>query len=304
MGQLSVDFVGTATQANGAVQWGVGGASQTVASTNFQHPEIGTLHQGIFTFAGVSAGARAWYCVTADSQTWSANYTIVPVVAVPRVAVFGDFGLSNDIIMAQLAADVKANLFDFVHHVGDFAYDMEEQQSSVGNQFMQLASQNYAATIPIACVPGNHEACGACPAAPGLDNSRGNFTQYRARFYSVQLAAGANSGSGSNIYYSLNLGLTHSASRPTPTPTARARTCSPTRSPSSRRTPSPSTARSRPGSWPSSTRSRTWRRRPSPQSTPSSTRRRSTSVCSALRALRTTRAVLCSPLARSNASVF
>jgi hypothetical protein len=43
-----------------------------------------------------------------------------------------------------------------VHHVGDFAYDMEEQQSSVGNKFQELASQSYAARFPVAVVPGNH----------------------------------------------------------------------------------------------------------------------------------------------------
>ena len=44
---------------------------------------------------------------------------------------------------------------------------------------------------------------------PGLENSRGNFSEYRARFASVTLGAGAASGSNSNIYYSFDLGLTH-----------------------------------------------------------------------------------------------
>jgi acid phosphatase len=44
---------------------------------------------------------------------------------------------------------------------------------------------------------------------PGLENSRGNFSEYRARFASVTLGAGAASGSNSNIFYSFELGLTH-----------------------------------------------------------------------------------------------
>ena len=44
---------------------------------------------------------------------------------------------------------------------------------------------------------------------PGLENSRGNFSEYRARFASVALGAGAASGSFSNIFYSFELGLTH-----------------------------------------------------------------------------------------------
>jgi hypothetical protein len=61
----------------------------------------------------------------------------------------------------------------------------------------------------VSVVPGNHESCGSCPAVPGLENSRGNFSEYRARFASVTLGAGAASGSNSNIYYSFDLGLTH-----------------------------------------------------------------------------------------------
>ena len=44
---------------------------------------------------------------------------------------------------------------------------------------------------------------------PGLENSRGNFSEYRARFASVTLGAGAASGSNSNIFYSFEIGLTH-----------------------------------------------------------------------------------------------
>jgi len=33
---------------------------------------------------------------------------------------------------------------------------MEEQGSSVGNQFQQLTSTSYAAIKPVAVVPGNH----------------------------------------------------------------------------------------------------------------------------------------------------
>ena len=44
---------------------------------------------------------------------------------------------------------------------------------------------------------------------PGLENSRGNFSEYRARFASVTLGAGAASGSNSNIFYSFDQGLTH-----------------------------------------------------------------------------------------------
>ena len=42
-----------------------------------------------------------------------------PVVTRSAAAVFGDFGISNDVIMASLANDSAKGLFDFVHHVGE-----------------------------------------------------------------------------------------------------------------------------------------------------------------------------------------
>jgi hypothetical protein len=47
----------------------------------------------------------------------------------------------------------------------------------VGNSFMNLV-MGYAATHPVMPAEGNHEACGACPAIPGLGESNGNnFTE-------------------------------------------------------------------------------------------------------------------------------
>ena len=60
--------------------------------------------------------------------------------------------------------------------------------------------------MPIA---GNHESCDSCAAADALPLSQGNFTEYRTRFHSVTLNAGANSGSNNNLYYSFTQGLTH-----------------------------------------------------------------------------------------------
>ena len=94
-----------------------------------------------------------------------------------KVAIFGDFGLRNDKCMADLVAEAAKGSFDsgacerartrgvggracppppaslpvlsfsflLVVHVGDFAYDMEEGNSTVGNAFMSLM-QGYGAT--------------------------------------------------------------------------------------------------------------------------------------------------------------
>ena len=119
-GELSVDFVGTVSAA-GSVEFGFAGKSASVPTSSFAFPNIGQLHQAVFGFAqfGIAAGEGAWYRVSADAgATFSANYSITPIAAMPRFAVFGDFGLSNDIIMKQLAVDSSRGLFDYVLHVG------------------------------------------------------------------------------------------------------------------------------------------------------------------------------------------
>ena len=121
-GELSLDFVGKAGAASGLVQFGARGQSAQVATTNFAVATIGQMHQAVLPFAksfGLVAGDAAWYRCTADGAAWSANYTIHPVVATPRFATFGDFGIQNDVIMATLANDSASGLFDFVHHVGE-----------------------------------------------------------------------------------------------------------------------------------------------------------------------------------------
>jgi hypothetical protein len=54
-------------------------------------------------------------------------------------------------------------------------------------------------------VAGNHEACGGCPANPVDPDSKGNFSEYRARMHSVAM----HSNSGNNIFYSFERGLVH-----------------------------------------------------------------------------------------------
>lgn len=121
-GELSLDFVGKAGAASGLVQFGARGLRAQVATTNFAVSTIGQLHQAVLPFAknfGLAVGDSAWYRCTADGVTWSSNFTIRPIVARSAAAIFGDFGISNDVIMTSLANASASGLFDFVHHVGE-----------------------------------------------------------------------------------------------------------------------------------------------------------------------------------------
>lgn len=109
-GELSVDFVGAAPGA-GSCKFGAAGAAATVLTTQFDFPNIGTMHQAVLDFGrfGLQAGDAAWYTCSADGgASYSKNTSVTPITASPpRAAIFADFGIQNDVIMAALAVDAR-----------------------------------------------------------------------------------------------------------------------------------------------------------------------------------------------------
>lgn len=111
-------------------------------------------------------------------------------------AVFADFGIQNDVSMRFITNDTG---FDYMLHVGDFAYDLNDENSTVGNRFMNEIGMS-AQSIPYMPAVGNHEL---------HDDDAASNSQYNNRFRGVAEAAGRRSGSDSNYYYSFNRGLIH-----------------------------------------------------------------------------------------------
>nr|XP_051702634.1 acid phosphatase type 7 isoform X1 [Oryctolagus cuniculus]XP_051702635.1 acid phosphatase type 7 isoform X1 [Oryctolagus cuniculus]XP_051702636.1 acid phosphatase type 7 isoform X1 [Oryctolagus cuniculus] len=105
----------------------------------------------------------------------------------PRLAVFGDLGADNPKALPRLRRDTQQGLFDAVLHVGDFAYNMDEDNARVGDRFMRLI-EPVAASLPYMTCPGNHE-------------ERYNFSNYKARF--------SMPGDTEGLWYSWDLGPAH-----------------------------------------------------------------------------------------------
>jgi hypothetical protein len=210
-GELSVDFVTQSSDGAGA-RWGLTNSSWTgfANATSFLYPAIGYMHQALMQFGeGSGSGEVFYYQVGSDAAGWSQAFAVTPSPARPEVfVVYGDFGLANDVSLDALIADASAGVFDSVLHVGDFAYDFQSNGSTTGNTFMNLI-QPYASVKPVMPAVGNHEDCGECPGVPEVPYSYSNFSQYKVRFHSVSLYAGANSGSSNNLFYSFRQGLTH-----------------------------------------------------------------------------------------------
>ncbi|XP_059154962.1 acid phosphatase type 7-like isoform X1 [Physella acuta] len=111
-----------------------------------------------------------------DGQDWS-----------PRLAIYGDMGNVNARSLARLELEAYSGVYDAILHVGDFAYDFNDIQGTVGDEFMRQI-QPLATRVPYMTCPGNHE-------------EAYNFSHYRNRFNMP--------GDDGKMYYSFNMGPVH-----------------------------------------------------------------------------------------------
>jgi len=79
----------------------------------------------------------------------------VPATDEHRVAVFGDLGAHNDVILEQLAIDQVQDKIDAVIHVGDLAYNLDWEHGKIGDDF-EHKIETIAGRIPYMICPGNH----------------------------------------------------------------------------------------------------------------------------------------------------
>ncbi|XP_041981371.1 acid phosphatase type 7 isoform X3 [Aricia agestis] len=106
---------------------------------------------------------------------------------VVRAAIYGDMGNRNAHSLSYLQDEAQRGHFDVILHVGDFAYDMHDDNARVGDEFMRQI-QPLAAAVPYMVCPGNHE-------------QTYNFSNYRARF--------SMPGDSESLFYSWDLGPVH-----------------------------------------------------------------------------------------------
>ncbi|CAF0951051.1 unnamed protein product [Adineta steineri] len=126
-----------------------------------------------------------------SSYGWSSVYSFrtIPHENRKSFAVYGDLGVVNAQSLARLQREAQLDYYDAILHVGDFAYDMDADQSRVGDQFMNEI-QEIATHVPYMVCPGNHERAY-------------NFSNYKSRFTMPS------NGDGENLWYSYNFGLAH-----------------------------------------------------------------------------------------------
>ncbi|OMJ83789.1 hypothetical protein SteCoe_15197 [Stentor coeruleus] len=110
-----------------------------------------------------------------------------------RLIIIGDWGIGiiGTFTNALLKEDIENRQIDGIIHLGDLAYDLQEDEGKNGDKFLNMI-QPIAAKVPYMTIPGNHE-------------SSKNFTHYSTRFNMP--INNANEGKG--WFYSYNLGKAH-----------------------------------------------------------------------------------------------
>ena len=158
---MSVQFSApVTTQSEQVIQYGNSADDlafvETTASYNFtdggsEHYEQ-TFHIG--EMKHLKPHTRNYYRVGSDGGGWSDVYDFVtaPVngdtSAFPlRFGIWGDMGHTNSQILMSVKEEVENNNFDMILHVGDFAYDMHDDNGHNGDAFMNDI-QPMAARVP------------------------------------------------------------------------------------------------------------------------------------------------------------
>lgn len=107
--------------------------------------------------------------------------------------IFGDWGTGPVGQYTKNLLEIEMMTRDFagILHMGDIAYDLEDEDGEIGNQYLRMI-EPVAASFPYMVAPGNHD-------------SFGNWSHYKARFNMPQ----TEENNGTNYFYSLNLGPVH-----------------------------------------------------------------------------------------------
>jgi len=154
------------------------------------------VHQVLLT--NLIPGHKYRYHVGSPTYAWSDLYYFTAMRVdqdwQPRFAVFGDMGNKNAKSMSMLQEETMKGNFDAILHVGDFAYDMVNEDGLVGDAFMNQI-QSIAAYVPYMTCVGNHE-------------NAYNFSQYVNRF-NMPNSDGKTFGGDNNHFYSFNIGPIH-----------------------------------------------------------------------------------------------
>ena len=131
-----------------------------------------------------------------ETQWYSFRTTAIDAEPM-NIAFYGDLGVHGAKKDKAVAIDLVKKLVDekklhVILHVGDFAYDLADNEGKKGDKFFNMI-QPIASQVPYQVVAGNHE-----------QESDLSYNHYNHRFNMID-----SNGKVNNFFYSFNLGLIH-----------------------------------------------------------------------------------------------
>ena len=172
--------------------------SNTSSNNITQFVDDGPLHRVIYInrvlLTDLTIGGEYFYVCGTEKYGWSSVYQFTTMRnftefgEYPRIIFYGDLGDTNSISLSSIQNMVETTDINAILHIGDFAYDLLDNNGLVGDQFM-MDIEPIAAYTPYMTAVGNHEA--------GY-----NYSHYRNRFTMPNF-------SSENMLYSWNIGPAH-----------------------------------------------------------------------------------------------
>jgi len=119
---------------------------------------VQTIHRVSLT--GLTPSTKYTYtCGSATEQSEVFSFTTQSATPAPyTLAIWGDMGISTNALstMPLLLKDIEDGVVDVLVHVGDAAYNLQDNGGATGDAFM-VQMQPVASFIPYHLCPGNHE---------------------------------------------------------------------------------------------------------------------------------------------------
>ena len=186
--------------------------SSKVESNSFPFKDGGaegyTQHHHVASMTNLIPFERFFYKVGDDTSGWSDVYQFKavpetgPIGEPLRFGIWGDMGTDNAQILDSVKKEVEKGNFDMILHVGDFAYNMNDDEGRNGDAFMN-SIQPMAATLPYMVDAGNHEA------AYDFSHYTERFRNMPANAEDTPTVVTGNGEAPNNWFYSHDFGNVH-----------------------------------------------------------------------------------------------
>lgn len=134
-----------------------------VSGESYEFTDVGNtqfIHR--VRLSGLSPATRYSYTVGdgANATSPAFSFATPPYDHVPTLAVYGDMGISSNALstMPLLIADAAAGMLDVIVHIGDIAYNLQDDNGARGDAFMNQI-QPLSSIVPCACAEACPRSC-------------------------------------------------------------------------------------------------------------------------------------------------